>query len=197
MKRLPLRNLWITAAGLWVLGLIGLFVVGQGDDEPSARKPAATTTSTAPAKKTTTTAEELDFDTVSFRIRRFGEADPGPVRCALLARTTEQLAQGLMGRRDLAGYDAMIFAFGEDTTSPFWMKNVPVPLSIAWFDSNGLYVSSADMAPCMRDDDECPRYKAAGEYRYAMETLEGDIAKLGVATGATLSLGESCEGSKT
>lgn len=111
--------------------------------------------------------------------------------CALLAETAAQQARGLMGRRDLAGYDAMVFPFPDDTTAQFYMRNVPVTLSIAWFAADGRYVSSTDMAPCA-DQDGCPLYSAAGPYRYALEVLGGGLGALGIGDGATLSVGGAC-----
>ena len=63
--------------------------------------------------------------------------------------TQAQQNQGLMNRTDLAGYDAMLFQFlGADRRPQFYMKDTLIPLSIAWFDANGHFVSAADMSPC-------------------------------------------------
>ena len=37
---------------------------------------------------------------------------------------------------DLSGYDAMLFKFATDVQLSFYMRTVPVPLSIAWFASS-------------------------------------------------------------
>ena len=111
--------------------------------------------------------------------------------CALLAETAQQRARGLMGRRDLAGYDAMLFRFEADTTGQFYMRNVPVPLSIAWFAADGRFVSSADMAPCP-DMDGCPTYGASGPYRFAVEVLQGGLGSLGIGNGSVLTVNGAC-----
>ena len=49
---------------------------------------------------------------------------------------------------DLAGKAGMLFAFDVDTQEQFWMFQTVMPLSIAFFDSTGEFVSSTDMAPC-------------------------------------------------
>ena len=98
-----------------------------------------------------------------------------------------------MGRRDLAGYDAMVFRFAADTTSEFYMRNVPVSLSIAWFAADGRYVSSTDMAPCP-DMPGCPTYGASGPYRYALEVLQGGLGALGIGDGSVLSVAGACRG---
>jgi uncharacterized membrane protein (UPF0127 family) len=132
------------------------------------------------------------FGEVAFRIT---QAD-GQVRdwCALLAATAAARRRGLMGQRDLRGYDAMVFRFPEPTTSAFYMYRTVLPLSIAWFDGRGAYVSSRDMAPCRADDPSaCPTYPAAGPYRHALEVEQDDLARLGAGPGATLSFaGEGC-----
>lgn len=96
-----------------------------------------------------------------------------------------------MGRRDLAGYDAMVFPFLTDTTAQFYMRNVPVGLSIAWFTADGRFVSSTDMAPCP-DQDGCPLYGAAGAYRFAIEVLQGGLGRLGIGDGSVLNVGGAC-----
>lgn len=112
-------------------------------------------------------------------------------RCALLAESDVQLSRGLMGRRDLSGYDGMIFRFANDTTSGFYMRDVPMPLEIAWFDSAGRLVSTAEMAPCP-DTDGCPTYPPAGPFRFALEVESGGLDRLGVQGDTVLVLGERC-----
>lgn len=111
--------------------------------------------------------------------------------CALLADDVEARRRGLMGRTDLGGHIGMVFTFPSPVTSTFWMRGTPLPLSIAFFDADGAYVSEADMAPC-GDEGDCPSYAAAGPYRYALEVRQGDLDDLGVGPGATLALGGPC-----
>lgn len=129
------------------------------------------------------------FGQIGFRVD--GSAASSTQRCALLADTAEQRAQGLMRRTDLAGHDGMIFRFETDTSGSFWMKDTPMPLSIAWFDSSGRFVSSADMEPCLNRP-TCPTYAADGPYRYALEVPKGGLPGLGVGPGSKLVLGGRC-----
>jgi uncharacterized membrane protein (UPF0127 family) len=96
-----------------------------------------------------------------------------------------------MGRHDLGGYDGMLFRFPGDTTTRFYMRNTPLPLSVAWFDGAGRYVSQADMSPCA-DVDGCPEYAASAPYRTALEVPQGHLATLGVAAGSTITIGGAC-----
>ena len=119
-----------------------------------------------------------------------GERASGNERCALLAQTEKQLSRGLMGRRDLAGYDGMIFRFAVEANRPFTMRETLIPLAIAWFDSGGNYVDEAEMTPCRKIT--CPTYSADRPFRYALEVAGGSLTTLGVGPGAHLTLGGTC-----
>ncbi|HET7487897.1 MAG TPA: DUF192 domain-containing protein [Acidimicrobiales bacterium] len=164
---------WVVAA-LAVASVIGLFLVGA--DGPSDPELAGLS----------------GFGEVGFAVTPAG---PGAATarqfCALLAETAEQRARGLMGRRDLAGDDAMVFRFDADTNDVFYMRNVPVPLGIAWFGADGRFVSSTEMAPCP-DREGCPTYAASGPYRVAVEVPKGGLDRLGIGEGSTLTVGGPC-----
>ena len=154
----------------------------------STPAPSVTTGTGAPRQP----ASALGFGAIAFSVARVGTRPAtAPEYCALLAESAQQQARGLMGFRDLAGYDGMIFRFASDTTGPFYMRNVPVGLSIAWFEADGRFVSSTDMAPCP-DQEGCPTYAPAGPYRLALEVLEGGLGRLGVGEGSVLTVGGPC-----
>lgn len=175
-KRPDLRR-WRKLAGwgvavVTVLSVVALLTVG-------ANSPADPTLGGIPG-----------FGEIAFEVTPAGGA-PAARFCALLAETEQQRAKGLMGRRDLAGFDAMVFRFDADTEGGFYMRNVPVGLSIAWFGADGRFVSSTDMAPCP-DQEGCPTYRPAGPYRLAVEVLQGGLGRLGVGEGSVLSVGGAC-----
>ena len=122
------------------------------------------------------------FGEIAFRI------GSGPQHCGLLADTAAQQQTGLI---DLAGHDGMLFRFRLPTSTPFYMRNTPLPLSIAWFDATGRLISTADMDPCLGRTD-CPTYAAARAYRYALEVPRGGLTNLGVGPGAQLVVGAGC-----
>ena len=126
-----------------------------------------------------------DFGEVGFRIEGGAPAQAAAARCALLAETAAQQSQGLMNRTDIGGYDGMLFDFSSDTTTSFWMKDTPLPLSIAFFDGTGRFVSTADMAPCIHQP-SCPTYSATGPYRWALEVPQGALPRLGIGPGTRL-----------
>lgn len=164
---------WVVVL-LIALGLVGLVLVG-------ANRPADPTLAGVPG-----------FGDVAIRIEPAGGAPPANGRlCALLAANEAQRTQGMMGRQDLGGYDAMVFRFDGDSTSPFHMRNVPVPLTIAWFDGSGGFVASAEMAPCPGQEG-CPYYAAPRPYRLAVEVLQGGLGRLQIGEGARINVGGPC-----
>jgi uncharacterized protein len=131
------------------------------------------------------------FGEVGFRVRPAPSSTVSAGRyCALLAETATQVQRGLMGQGDLAGYDGMVFRFTADQTTGFYMKDVPIALTVAWFDADGRFVSSADMTTC--PDQNCPTYSPAGPYRFALEVLAGGLERLGVGPGSSLEVGGAC-----
>jgi uncharacterized membrane protein (UPF0127 family) len=111
----------------------------------------------------------------------------GEPTCLLLAQTTEQRARGLMEVTDLEGYPGMLFAYPADTSGAFWMRNTPMPLTIAYLDVEGRIVSTADMEPC-EDSPDCPSYPAEGPFRNTVEVPQGRLADLGLTGDAVLTI---------
>jgi uncharacterized membrane protein (UPF0127 family) len=107
--------------------------------------------------------------------------------CVFVAETPEQRGHGLMRVEDLGRHIGMVFVFESDTSSAFYMRNTPMPLSIAWFRADGTFVSTRDMEPCQTDF-RCPTYGPTGPYRYALEVPKGDLDDLGVGKGSRLEL---------
>jgi len=98
-----------------------------------------------------------------------------------LALTPAQRSLGLMHRKR-APKDGMLFVFPYDTTGGFWMKNTLVPLTIAFFDAEGMRVRKLSMTPCRQAS--CPIYDPRRRYRFALELRASDTrpaAKLGPA----------------
>jgi uncharacterized membrane protein (UPF0127 family) len=179
----------------WTIGVVlvaGLLsFLAKGADGP--KDPYLKSTAAAAAPSTATT--QVTAVVARTAVPGFGEVGiriaSGPKLCALLAQTQAQRARGLMGRTDLAGHAGMVFVFPSTATDTFYMRNTPMPLSIAWFDATGRFVSAADMVPCA-DRPDCPQYAATNPYRYALEVPEGGLSSLGVGPGTVLTVGGSC-----
>jgi uncharacterized membrane protein (UPF0127 family) len=101
--------------------------------------------------------------------------------CLLLARAAEQYAQGLMGVVDLGEYAGMLFDFPEgERDGGFWMRDTPMPLTVAYLDAEGAIVSTADMDPCLDLGDGCPGYPPDGPYADTVEVPQGGLEVLGL-----------------
>lgn len=176
---------WVIAA-LMLLGFVVL--VGRGGSQPADPTLEGAVPTTAP----TTPAAPAG------RIAGFGEARARLTTatvtrdlCVAVASSDATRRQGMMGRTDFGGYDAMVFVFQGDTTASFYMRATPLPLSIAWFDRDGRFVGTADMDPCP-DKAGCPTFDPGRAYRVALEAPRGALDALGVSAGSTLVLGGSC-----
>jgi uncharacterized membrane protein (UPF0127 family) len=172
-----IRTLRWAIAGLLLVGALAFIAIG-------ANQPPDPTLRPAEGQVTGSRTPFGDFGEIGFRIEG-GAAQAAAARCALLADTPAQHARGLMNRTDIGGYDGMLFRFASDTNSSFFMKDTPLPLSIAFFDASGHFVSSTDMAPCINQP-TCPTYSAARSYRYALEVPQGALPRLGVGPGTRL-----------
>jgi uncharacterized membrane protein (UPF0127 family) len=113
--------------------------------------------------------------------------------CVLLALTQAEHERGLMDVTDIGGYDGMLFRFTEPQRLAFYMFQTKIPLSIAFFDAAGSVVSTADMTPCTETNgNNCTLYHADAPYTDALEVLQGDLARLGIASGVTVKAGGAC-----
>ncbi len=110
--------------------------------------------------------------------------------CLWLAETGDQRSRGLMGVTDVGTSngtaDGMAFVYPRPHTGTFWMKNTLLPLSIAFFDQSGAFLSSFDMEPCTADP--CPSYPTAPEFTAAIEVPQGGLPSLAIAEGSILDL---------
>jgi uncharacterized membrane protein (UPF0127 family) len=114
--------------------------------------------------------------------------------CLLSATTPEQRERGLMEVTDpeLGGYDGMLFEYPTDTEGGFWMRNTPMPLSIAYFDEGGTLIEALDMEPC-DDSADCPTYPSSAPFQFALEALQGELAEMAVRPGSTITINDrSC-----
>ncbi len=97
---------------------------------------------------------------------------------AELADTETTRSYGLMHRQSLPPNHGMLFQFEAPSRPCFWMKNTPLPLSIAFISATGQIVNLADMQP----NTEFP-HCAAGAILYALEMPQGWFAERGIAAG--------------
>ena len=89
--------------------------------------------------------------------------------------------RGLMGVEQLPRDQGMAFVWDEPVTTTFWMKDTLVPLSIAFWDTDGRIIDILDMEPCTGDP--CPTYRPDAPYVGAVEANAGWFAEHGVGVG--------------
>jgi len=118
-------------------------------------------------------------------------SSPTATYCSLLASTPAQHERGLMTRRDLAGYASMAFRFTEDVDVLFYNRNVPMALTVAWFDKEGRWIGSRDLEPCP-DIEGCPTIAAPVPFRYVVEVERGGLARLGLGPGSQIAVTSGC-----
>ncbi|MDP1889775.1 MAG: DUF192 domain-containing protein [Gemmatimonadaceae bacterium] len=97
-----------------------------------------------------------------------------------IAATQVSRAQGLMGVTQMAADSGMLFVFADDRQRGFWMKDTPIPLSIAFLDASKKVIFMADMAP---NTTTVVGGFNAGQMRYAIEVNQGWFAAHGVTLG--------------
>ena len=104
-----------------------------------------------------------------------------------LADTEYKRRLGLSFRKYLGDYDGMLFAFDTEVNTPFWMKDVQIPLDMIFFDSLGFIVDMKEaVAPCT--DTYCPSIYSTKSYKYVLEVNSGFIQKNSIPEGGSLVL---------
>mgnify|MGYP001611808814 FL=1 len=100
---------------------------------------------------------------------------------AEVARSEEERQTGLMFRREMATHEGMLFIFDEREQRCFWMKNTPLPLSIAFIADDGTIVDLLDMRPQSLDN-----HCSSKPVRYALEMNQGWFARRAIKPGFRL-----------
>lgn len=151
---------------------------------------APTTTTTLPPPKP---SRIPGFNEIHIAVVQFGGfASSARHFCGVHADTPDQKVKGLQGRTDLAGYDAMVFTFPEDTEQPFTMRGTRMNIQAGFFAADGRFLGGTDMVPCRVR--RCPTYAAPNnqKFRFVLETQEGGLGKLGITPGSTVTVGGGC-----
>lgn len=101
---------------------------------------------------------------------------------AEVADSPEERELGLMFRERLAPDSGMLFVYPSERPRSFWMKNTPLPLTIAYLSASGEVVSLKDMKP------QTTRPVLSGKgAMYALEMEQGWFSAHGVQVGDTIS----------
>lgn len=73
-----------------------------------------------------------------------------------IARTLKQRQIGLMGRNILNSGEGMLLLFPNRGYHGIWMKNMLIPLTVAWLDENFRVIDVKKISPCLLAN--CPSY---------------------------------------
>jgi uncharacterized membrane protein (UPF0127 family) len=101
---------------------------------------------------------------------------------AEVATTPAQREQGLMMREKIGANEGMVFVFEGPADVCMWMKNTPLPLSVAFIDGDGKIVNIEDMQPQTMESHCAKRL-----VRYALEMNLGWFKQKNVKPGAVIS----------
>jgi uncharacterized membrane protein (UPF0127 family) len=100
---------------------------------------------------------------------------------AEVAKTPQEMAKGLMGRKHLGQDEGMLFIFETEDYHAFWMKGTLIPLSIAFIDKEGRIVKITDMKPLTLESHSPP-----APVLYALEMKKGWFSAKGIKVGDTV-----------
>jgi uncharacterized membrane protein (UPF0127 family) len=96
-----------------------------------------------------------------------------------VARTWPQQSKGLSYLDDVG--PGMLFAYQSAGTLSFWMRNTWVPLSIAYISEDGRVFKMEDMEP-----DSADYHLSEQPAKYALEVMQGQLERKGIAVGSRL-----------
>ena len=98
-----------------------------------------------------------------------------------VARSDQERALGLMHRQELAPDEGMLFMSGRRAVQKFWMKDTPLPLSIAFLEEDGTILKIADLAP-----HDLRSESSVQPVRFVLEMNQGWFAERGIGPGTRL-----------
>lgn len=101
---------------------------------------------------------------------------------AEVANTPASRAEGLMYRKSLPANYGMLFVFDQTAQHCMWMRNTPMPLSVAFIDGNGRIINVEEMLP-HTDNNHC----ASKPAKFALEMSSGWFRSRGLPSGTQLS----------
>jgi len=100
---------------------------------------------------------------------------------AELAMSPAARQRGLMQRAALPDDHGMLFVYAEPERICMWMKDTPIPLSVAFLDDRGVIINVAEMRPLTLDT-HCAERPA----RYALEMTRGWFTRRGLTPGTRI-----------
>lgn len=96
--------------------------------------------------------------------------------------TTDEMSKGLMGRRDLADDQGMLFVYTYPRQVSIWMRNTPTALDVGYFSGDRVL---REVYPLFPFDEKSVRSRR-DDIQYVLEVKQGGLEALGIRTGAKL-----------
>ena len=96
-----------------------------------------------------------------------------------LASTPATRERGLSHRQNLAPDHGMLFCYEKPEVMSFWMRNTPIPLSIAFIGENGVIEQISDLEPNSEKS-----ISSRSPCRWALETNRGWFTERGLQPGS-------------
>ena len=104
-----------------------------------------------------------------------------------LADSESERQAGLSFKKYLGDYDGMLFVFSTETNTPFWMKDMQIPIDMIFFDAQGFIVDTKEaLAPCTST--YCPSIYSAKSYMYVLEVNSGFVERNNIEIGGSIVL---------
>jgi len=173
----PARALFpVLAALATALALAAMLTLAGCGNDNNAAAPASGSGASAAAAAVKTSADYFTINVAAAPVRmQLAVEQPGNMG---------EMMRGLMGRRDLAEDQGMIFVYRNAQPQSFWMRNTPTALDIGFFTKDGVLTEVRQMFPF----DETPVASARNDIQFALEMNQGWFARRALKSGAQLDL---------
>lgn len=127
------------------------------------------------------TVETISFEKAELKIK-------DKIVHAKIADTEERREHGLMFVKKLGPNEGMLFVFNEEHVLNFWMKNTLIPLSIGFFDQEGVLVSKMEMDAGSLMERQPKNYSSNIPALFALEMPKGWFTRNHIEIGARIAL---------
>lgn len=154
-----------------LLLMLIIFIGSDCTQQSSSRQPSKSKPKPTQTKKATPSAKP-ESNTIPITIK-------GYVIEAAVVADPQRRSLGLMFREDLPMNGGMLFVFPEEQILSFWMKNTPLPLSIAFIDVNGVILNIEKMMPY----DDVTHHQSIAPAFFALEVHQGWFTERGIKAG--------------
>jgi len=162
----------------WIAGVLVLLAAGCGKqpvDKPPPLPLPTNLVAMVPVKPPVPTKVQPKLPT----IKMFVGTVPMEVE---QARKPLQIQTGMMFRKSMGLNEGMLFVHPDVKARSYWMKNVSVPLSIAYINPAGKIVEIHDLKPFETNG----VFSVSRNIQYALETSRGWFKRNGIGPGVVL-----------